>query len=187
MKIVQIGACRGNDHVTNLIKDIEVEFLLLVEANPFNIESLKQCYANRTNIIEHIAITADLTADSISFYYSVDDGPGYEVSSIKKSHPMIYYQEDQIREIQIPAISLDLLLQKYNIDYLDYLFLDIEGIDAEVALSLDLNKYNIQRVQIEFLHLGNQLADVTHHFLSHGYTLHPGIDLFGYDRMFIKN
>jgi FkbM family methyltransferase len=187
MKIVQIGACRGNDHVTNLVKDVDVDFLLLVEANPFNIESLKECYAYRTSIIEHIAITADLTADSISFYYSVDDGPGYEVSSIKKSHPMIYYQEDRIKEIQVPAISLDLLLQKHNITHLDYLFLDIEGIDAEVALSLDLSKYDIQRVQVEFLHLGNKQSQVVNHFQSHGYSLQPGIDLFGYDQMFVKN
>ena len=187
MKIVQIGACRGNDHVTKLIENQNVDFLLLVEANPFNIESLKQCYTNYQCIIENIVITPDLTTDKIPFYYSVDDGPGYEVSSMIKSHPMMYYREDQIKEFELPAISLDSLLQKYNIDYLDYLFLDIEGIDAEVSLSLDLEKYDIKHVQVEFLHLGNHQQDVTNHFQNHGYSLHSGIDLHGYDKMFIKN
>jgi FkbM family methyltransferase len=187
MKIVQIGACRGNDHVTKLIENQHVDFLLLIEANPFNIDSLKQCYANRTCIVENIVVTADLNADSIPFYYSTADGPGYEVSSIKKSHPMMYYREDEIEEIVLPAISLDSLLQKYNINYLDYLFLDIEGIDAEVSLSLNLEKYDIKHVQVEFLHLGERQNDVINHFQNSGYSLYSGIDLHGYDKMFIKN
>jgi hypothetical protein len=187
MKIVQIGACRGNDHVTKLIENQYVAFLLLVEANPFNIKPLEQCYANRKCIIENIVVTADLNTDSIPFYYSIADGPAYEVSSIKKSHPMLYYREDQIKEFQLPAISLDSLLQKYCISYLDYLFLDIEGIDAEVSLSLNLEKYNIKHVQVEFLHLGERQQEVIEHFLKHGYSLHPGTDSYGYDKMFIKN
>lgn len=186
MKIVQIGACRGNDHVTNLIKNFTVDFLLLIEANPFNIDSLKQCYNEYPHFIENIAITPNTTTDSIAFYYSIADGPGYEVSSIKKSHPMMYYREDEIREIKLPAMSLDDLLQKYNVSYLDYLFLDIEGIDAEVALSLDLSKYDIQHIQVEFLHLGDRMNDVINHFQSNGYQLQPGIDLHGYDKMFVK-
>lgn len=187
MKIVQVGACRGNDHVTKLIENQHVDFLLLVEANPFNIDSLKQCYSNRECSIENVVVTADTTVSSIPFYYSISDGPGYEVSSMKKSHPMMYYAEEDIREIELSAISLDLLLQKHNVKDLDYLFLDIEGIDAEVSLSLDLEKYNIKHVQVEFLHLGNRRQEVVDHFQRHGYSLHPGIDLHGYDQMFIKN
>lgn len=187
MKIVQIGACQGNDHVTNLVKNSNIEFLLLVEANPFNIENLKKCYIDYPHIIENIAVTSNIVTDSISFYYSVTDGPRYEVSSIKKSHTSNYCEEKALREIKIPAISLNLLLDKYNIKYLDYLFLDIEGIDAEVALSLDLKKYNIKHIQIEFLHLGDQHQNVINYFKNFGYNLHPGIDLHGYDRLFIKN
>jgi len=187
MKIVQIGACRGNDHVTKLIENKNIDFLLLVEANPFNIESLKECYINYKCTIENIVITPNTTTNSIPFYYSIEDGPGYEVSSIIKSHPMMYYSEEQIKELKLSATSLDSLLQKYNIDYLDYLFLDVEGIDAEVSLSLDLKKYDIKHVQIEFLHLGNRQEDVINHFQKYGYSLHQGIDIHGYDKMFIKN
>lgn len=187
MKIVQIGACRGNDHVTKLVKDNNVEFLLLVEANPFNIESLKQCYAEYNCIIENIVINVEEIEGTIPFYYSINDGPGYEVSSIIKSHTMKYYREDEIRQFDLPSTTIYNLLDKYNIKELDYLFLDIEGIDADIALSLNISNWNIKNIQIEFLHLGHQRENVINHFKQYGYELTAGIDFHGYDMMFSKN
>lgn len=186
MKIVQVGACRGDDHVKKLVKDAKIDFLLLVEANPLNIDALKQCYKDYPCVIENVVITADLTTNSIPFYYSVSDGPGYEVSTIKKAHIRQYYREEELRIIDLPALSLEALLDKYEVKDLDYLFLDIEGIDADVALSLDLNKYNIRNLQIEFLHLGDKMQSVIDHINGFGYELGAGIDLHNYDKMFTK-
>jgi FkbM family methyltransferase len=186
MKIVQVGACKGNDHVTKLIKENNIDFLLFVEANPFNIDDLKSCYADYECIVENIVINVTESDETIPFYYSINDGPGYEVSSIKKSHTMMYYSEDMIRHFDLPSTTITNLLNKYNIKELDYLFLDIEGIDAEIALSLDLNSFFIKNIQIEFLHLGHRHAEVIQYFNSHGYELQDGIDFHGYDKMFSK-
>lgn len=54
MKIIQIGANRGYDDLTNFINKNQVDFAVFVEPNPSHIKDLKKCYSNY--IIENIAI-----------------------------------------------------------------------------------------------------------------------------------
>jgi FkbM family methyltransferase len=186
MKIVQIGAGRGNDHVTKLIEIIDVKNLILVEANPLNIESLKKCYEKYNCIIENCVITNNENYTE-ELFYSINDGPGYEVSSIKKNHLKKHgYKDYSIQSFIVKSMTLDSLFEKYKINKLDYLFMDIEGMDAEISLNFNPSNYDIKNIQIETLHLGDKLDSVIEHYVKNGYTLNQGIDLYGYDKMFKK-
>lgn len=185
MKIVQLGACQGNDHVTRFIRENTYDFLLLVEANPLNIDKLKICYQNYNNvIIEEVGITP--TNDEVlKFYYSNNNYPDYQISSFDINH-LIKHKLDNIHYFEIKCKTLTSLLESYDLYELDYLFIDIEGVDAEVLLSLDLSKFDIKNIQIEILHLGSKNDDVLEYFKSHGYTMKDGIDFYNYDKMFTK-
>lgn len=192
MRIVQVGSNRGNDdlfHHLNLNYD-ELEFILLVEANSLHIEELKNCYSKYDNLlVENVAIKPSSHSNNeMTIYYNTNDGPGYETASCNITHihkHSQYYNGGEIKSFTIPCLTLEQLLDKYNIEELDWLLLDIEGIDAEIVLDFDWKKYQIKRVEIEHLHLGENAQVIEKMFFEMGYThtnsLHP------YDWSFIRN
>jgi FkbM family methyltransferase len=186
--IVQLGASKGTDHVTSLASKHPNVKLLLVEANPLNIETLKLCYKDFENcIIENAAIVIDDNIETVPFHYSVNDGHnGYEVSSVIKKHVADYYDESSIRSIDMKCYSLEKILNKHNITDIDYLFIDVEMLDADIILSFPLEKYNIKNIQIEYLHIGDKVEAVERKMSAFNYIKVDGIDAQGYDKLFIK-
>ena len=201
MRIVQVGACKGHDHVYNFVSDLidsqsipDYSFLLLVEPMEFHQEDLHTCYKVFKHSIsiryEQCCIVpqslADTDANAI-IYYSENDAPEYQVSSINKQHILKHgYKEESIKSFVVPQISLETLMNRYNLTELDYLFLDIEGIDADVILSFDLSKYEIQNIQIEHLHLGANTDAVKQKFFDAGYRIVEAIGGIGFDTLFTK-
>jgi FkbM family methyltransferase len=183
--IVQIGACRGNDHVTKLSQEHNAQ-LFLVEANIHNIEPLKECYAYKQCKIDNIAIVPNKINNKITFYYSKNDGPLFEVSSIKKQHVLKYYDEATICSYDLDGMTLDEYLTFNNIKTIDYLFLDIEGIDADVFLNFPLQKYDIKNIQIEFLHLKEKQSLVEKKLTNNNYKQTQTLDFYNHDRMYTK-
>jgi FkbM family methyltransferase len=189
MKVIQVGSNKGNDDLSKHLKENynELEFGLFVEANPLHIGNLKNCYSQYENaIIENIAIKDPLHQDeTLKLYYHQNDGPMYHVASCIKSHIEIYYSSEGIRHFDIPCITLDDLFEKYNIQELDWLLLDIEGIDSEILLTTEWDKYNIKKIEYEHLHLGNKKESIEKIFENLGYK--KTTSLHHYDDAWIKN
>jgi len=194
MKVVQIGSNKGNDDLSNYIKETKVnlEFGLFVEANPLHINDLRNCYEKYANaFIENVGIKpAYEQNNNMTIYYYTIDGPNYHVASCNKEHlKKFYYHADghleEIKEFSIPCISLDSLFEKYNITELDWLLVDVEGIDAEILLSTDWKKYNIKRIDYERLHLGNKKEQIEKMFSDLGYVKTTGLQ-YGCDDAWVK-
>ena len=193
MKLIQIGANRGDDDLSKHIKKNydKLDFALFVEANPLHIEDLKKCYEGYENIfIENIAIKpSSYEKDTLKLYYYEDDAPLYAVTSCVKSHiekhyAHFNYSEDKLHEFEIPALTIDELFLKYNIQELDWLLLDVEGIDAELLLNTDWSKYDIKKIEYEELHLGENKKSIENIFKELGYI--KTIPLHHYDDSWIK-
>lgn len=190
MKIVQLGAATGNDHVTELVKSVDdVEFLLLVEPNPKVQNKLRECYNFLPRaLFEQVAIVPNYdNGFEMNMFFAERDVPGgYQVTSLFKNHLEKHqYSTDEIESFQTKCITMSDLLDQYNILELDYLFVDIEGMDEEVLLNLDLKKYNIKNICIEVIHLTDD--NKIYNFLNeHGYTS-TGEIVNMYDKMFTKN
>jgi len=152
MKFVQIGAHTGNDDAFEVIKNYDIELGILVEPLPHLIPLLEESYKEIPNvIIENKAISVD-NSDSISFFYDTKD-PITELSSLNKEHLLIHeVKEEHIQEIKIPSVSLESLLDKYEITELDYLFVDTEGFDFAILKSFNFHKYKIKNVIFEDAH-----------------------------------
>jgi len=61
MIAVQIGANRGNDDFTQIIKNKKIEMLILVEPLDFHNESLNECYKEIKNkVIKNLIITNNI-------------------------------------------------------------------------------------------------------------------------------
>ena len=194
MKIVQIGTNDGNDDVRNFCIKERPDFVLLVE--PFNIhlDKIKQNYSEIIDSvhIENIAIHPTENLETVTLYYTDRDGPlgdprrTYEVTSMISNHLIKHgYRTPELKTFNVPALTLNSLFEKYSLSSIDYLFLDIEGIDFEVLKSIDFEKYDIQYLQIEHLHL--DINELKLFMFKNGYRpLYSAIDTRGYDTMFKK-
>lgn len=185
MKIVQIGACKGNDHVTKLVNENNVDLLVLVEPNPFHIQDLHNCYNGYNYKIDNLAI--NLKEEMVKLFYSKNDGPLYEVASLEIDHIIKHgYTMDSIVYFNIKSVNLNDYLLSNELTNLDYLFIDIEGLDADISLDFNPSLFNIKNIQIEVLHLGDKKEQVIQHYINHGYELKTSLDFHGFDIMFSK-
>ena len=170
MKILQIGSNRENDDVFRFIKDKEIEFIILVEPLPFLINDLIECYKDIKNVyIEQIAIVPkEIESGKVLMYYNVCDGPGFEISSLNEGYT------GSAKSIEVECKTITQLLDKYKIKELDYFFIDAEGMDDSIILSLDLKKYSIKNIEYEHLHLKNA-PSLIRHFTDNDYIPSPVI------------
>ena len=173
--IVQLGSHHGYDNLSKYIfKNYQkLSFALFVEANPIHIDKLKKCYHNYQNvIIDNIAIKSnDNEHDSLEIFYH-DKDPDKQVASFDINHVKKHqycWESGEIHSFEVKAISLEALLDKYNLTHIDWLLIDIEGLEADIILNLDLNKYKIQKIEFEKLHLGSYRSQILNKLASFGY------------------
>jgi FkbM family methyltransferase len=157
MIVVQIGVNRGNDDLTEIIKDKNIKKLILVEPLNIHNDHIQQCYSWVKKLyIENIAIgLTPQDDDMISFYYHISDGPEFQVASIDKNHVAKHYGWDYsgIVEIKVKSMSLNNLFKKYKLSKIDVLFIDAEGIDDLIIKSIDFSNYDIKKIYFENLHI----------------------------------
>lgn len=195
MKVVQVGSNKGNDDLSKFLKlnFQELSFGLFVEPNSLHIDQLKKCYFNYNNIfVENIGVKTPFTQETeLEIFYNTNDGPGYEIASsnldhIKKHMSWIpYLDEGEIESFKVPCLTLEELFDKYQIYYLDWFLLDVEGIDAEILLSFNWSKYQIKKIEFENLHLGHLSYNIECMFKGMGY--HRTQSLHEYDWAFENN
>jgi FkbM family methyltransferase len=179
MKIVQIGTNKANDDLSNYLLSNydDLEFGLFVDANSLHIDDIKNCYSKFNNIeIENVAIKTPLqNQNTLTIYYHTNEHPHYAMAScdiehIKKHMTWCpHLQGGEIKSFEVPCITLEELLEKHSIYEIDWLCLDIEGIDAEILLTFDWSKYRIKRVEFEHLHLGYYKSAIKNMMIGMGY------------------
>lgn len=162
----------------------------IIEANSKNIQKLSKCWQKFPNVkILNIAIVDNDTVEKkIKFYFADEDAPHYHVCSIDIKHVKKYYPNSNIKEFEIQCVTIHELLEKLNIKIVEYLSIDIEGIDLKLLMSIDLNKYKINNISIEYLHLSKKEKFILiKHLEKFGYSYCGfGYDHNNYDFLFKK-
>lgn len=191
IKVVQVGSNRGKDDLYNYLNWYcnQIEFGLFVEPNIIHNDSLKECYGHFKNAhIENVAIKIPTDcSNELTLYHHSQDIHGEVISAdiehVKKHQ--IYWYPGEISSFTVPCITLEELLDKYSIKELDWLLIDIEGIDAEIISTFNWSKYNIKRVEFEHIHLGDRAEEIKSIFLDMGYVQVDSLHEF--DWAFEKN
>jgi FkbM family methyltransferase len=190
MIIAQIGSNKGYDELTGLIENSlgksAVRKLILVEPLDVHHDSLRKCYDGLPYVIEQLAISDSETSKTLTFYYHTEDGPGYEVSSLKKEHILKHsrYTEDGLREVAVPCLTLNQLLEKHGAYTVDILFIDAEGFDDKIISSINFEKYNVINIIYENLHINKRPTIELLH--SKGYDIQPRWGLNGWSTLAFK-
>ena len=198
---IQIGAGAGDrderldfkDGFTKFVKEKinNQNNILVVEANPHNIRKLKDCWREYSNVkIFNIAIVdSHYNKDDIKLYYTESDAPCYQITSINKEHVTKHYPNDKIIEINVQSQKInDFLIEKTKSEIIEYLSIDVEGIDYDLLMDIDFDKLKIKNISFEFIHLNEvQIKNVFNRLIKNGFTYSgKGFDINGFDLMFKK-
>jgi len=201
---IQIGAGAGDkdsranyrDGFTEFVKKLSkdrIKKIILVEPNPVNIPFLRECWKDYKEVFiyELAIIPENINLKNIDFYYSLYDGPNYQVASIVKQHVLNHYggNNNIIESFSVPTIHINDFLNKHTDngnDEIELLSLDIEGIDSEIVLDLKLdNNIKVKYLSFEYIHMGDKLENVKKHLENNNFEyIGKGVDYNGFDYLY---
>lgn len=193
MVAVQIGANRGNDDFTEMIKNFFLEKLILVEPLDIHNEKLIQCYSEVKNkFIENIIITDNDTVKTSKIYFhkldGLEYGNNYELASLNKQHSLnirSYYDENDLIEKELESMTLNKLFKKYGLTKIDLLFVDTEGYDEKILKSIDFDRFDIKQIYYENLHC--DINSLRSFLQEKNYEITPNVLLYGWSDKAEKN
>lgn len=181
LKFVQIGANNGIDG--DPLHQFIVKYGwqgVLVEPQPNIFETLVANYADHTSRLafENVAISR---GDSLILFLPPKDWPrdADGVTYVSGFPAVLARQidvaESSLSQIEVPAMTLDALLAKHDIDQLDLLQIDTEGFDWEVLQTIDLTRFKPAIIHIETGHLSRDaLAKVAARLTEADYLIYYG-------------
>ena len=135
----------------NDLINLEIIFTLLTSFN-----ARISCSDNNSSCIKifNLAIVPDNdNSKKMEFFYCLEDAPNYQVFSNSKSFVRKHFPDGIIVKKLVDCIKFSDFLKKQNIHKIDYLSIDIEGMDYSVLMKLDLKKFKIENISFEHLHL----------------------------------
>ena len=163
--------------------------IFVLEANPKNIPKLRDCYKHLSNVnISNLGISID-NEKKLIFYYTDDDAPHYQVCSTKVEHIKKHYPNSIIKKFEIISLSInEFFKEKINENIIDYLSIDLEGIDFDALMSINMKKFDIKNISIEFIHLTSlEKKSMIKHLNQNGYSyVGYGYDHNNFDFLFKK-
>jgi len=190
MIIVQIGCGTCEDDVFNFIKEHhnEIEMFVVIDALIDCVEKAKKVYSFLGDKL--IALNCAVAPVDGLFYlwYPCDEEQSGH-ASLNPEH-VLRHKHPKIDKIAVPCVSLNGLLNSIK-SKVDRLYIDIEGFDVDVLLSLDLNRFKPDFIQYEFYHsdgtfcVGEKNTKLYKKLTSEGYDINQ-VDEYNLNAILIK-
>ena len=185
--LVVLGAHIGI-HIKGEIEKILPEKVLLVEPVPHNVVEIKKNLNNLEGItIEQVALSDK--NETRNFYFVKNTSIhklkkhwSSGIGSFNKQHLLDHkskrfkIEEEDIDKISIETIRFKDLVDKYNINQIDKLLVDVEGSEFAILNDIDLSSVNIKKIIFEYKHFdgyqttGKKLEEMLKKFEENGYT-----------------
>tara|TARA_B100000780_G_C21000393_1_gene400268 strand:+ start:183 stop:869 length:687 start_codon:yes stop_codon:yes gene_type:complete len=198
MSLVQIGAGSANfdsnieDGFTSFVRRNNVKNkIYIIEANNIHLKNLKKFWKKEKNIkIFNLAITPDnILKKKMIFFYSEEDRPNYQIFSNSKEFVKKHFTYGPIKKKNVNCLNISSFLEKNKLKKINYLSIDIEGMDFEVLYHLNFKKFDIKNISFEHLHLSLwEKFKIIIKFIKNDYYFSGmGFDVRKSDWMFTKN
>ena len=152
MTIVQIGCNDGKDHVLDFcLKNREsIEEIHLIEPNPEALEDCKKTYSDFKQAKFHNLAIVSNDLESISLYVPQAKSCNGHASTL--ANHLTAHGHADFNTINVLATSLDRFFDSNKITKCERLYIDAEGLDSDILLGLDVQKYKIGRIEFEVIH-----------------------------------
>lgn len=191
MNIVQIGCNNGDDHVFKYVQDKEINKILLIDPHEESLNKCKEKYSYLGDKAEFkcCAVVPMLGCNKVQLTISNENT---EFCSLNSEHVAKHMHNDNNLIRDVDAIEINELLDHFidslpeNSKVIDHLFIDAEGLDAQLLFALQLvgspkeikseRVKNIGRITFEHLHTdgvvtsGEKLRTILLHLENQGYS-----------------
>lgn len=165
---------------------------LLIEPN---YKKYLECKDNRKNsIVENYALVSknyDKSTISGNFnqigYVESLTSLVYDSGDWCDEHLLGHKNEIQNNLVEVPAITLNELLQKHDINHIDFISLDVEGYEISVLNGLDFIKYSPTYFLIETTSYENRKKAIIDYMHNQGYYILMDDELGVNDVLFGKS
>lgn len=152
--VVDVGAYDGITYSNSrrLIEDYGWK-AILIEPNKNSFNSMTSKYSDNDNVTT-INIGVNSEEGFLDFFIESNDGPGCTfLSSSKDKFQKVYNTVFESCE-PVECKKLVNILDENNCDRnINYLSIDTEGMDYEVVRSMDLSKYFVDLISVEYVHI----------------------------------
>jgi len=186
MNILQIGCNEANDKVSEFLKFNKnyLNKVLLVDASSSALELGKDFYKDFEGIEFQNVAVVDTDENEIDLFYPENSHNSVHCSVLeshvirhKEVEGRIYNRDaEKTKKERVPATRINHLLDYFCGEYINRLYIDVEGLDCRIINDIDLEKYNIGYIRFEYSHSENT-------FNSNGPNLEKTIQIlskFGY-------
>ena len=146
---VEVGAFDGLDMSNTYFFDRLGWKCLLIEADP---EVAKICQGNRPEAkVINCAAVSPGSPPEVSFQVSEDVKGMSSLTIDNDSRRRVagFSGRLKIREITVPAQTLDSILEKAGWEVIDFMTIDVEGHESEVLAGFDINRWRPEVVLVE--------------------------------------
>ena len=161
---------------------------MLVDASASALEKAKHFYRHFDGIEFRNIAVIDTDEDEIDLFYP-ENTPDNVHCSVLESHVKKHkeiegnlYKKDpeNVKKQKVPATRINTLLDYFKGEYIDRLYVDIEGLDCKIINDIDLEKYNIGYIRFEWAHsdgaftpMGENIDKTIKNLMDQGYTVSP--------------
>jgi FkbM family methyltransferase len=154
INIVQIGVANADDHVRDLVfNNLNNVNLYLVEPNKYSIPIIESVYKDISfkTIFNYAIAPFDGEIEMHFMHYETGNS---QSGSISKNHVERHNtKNDPIISDFVKCVTMNNFLKNMvKLETIDYLFVDIEGYDCDLILSIDFSKFNIKKIIFEATH-----------------------------------
>ena len=180
MNIIQLGSNNGDDHVLSLVreKNDKIQKLILVDALPECAELTRRQYSFFKGNLSVINVAIGTKNGLIDIFYPKGKNQSTHASS--SHNHLLVHGHKEIEKIQIPCLNINSFLGSLNLEKIDYLFIDTEGMDVPILLEMDFEKYSPINLKFEnghsegphtgmgasYLELANKLKKLNYSIVS---------------------
>ena len=174
MNIIQIGCNDCNDEANNFIlknKD-NINKFLVVDALPKCTDIAKTTYAFLGDKLTVLNCAVGNSNHITKIYYPASDDKSAH-ASLSENH-LYAHLHKEVNNITIPVIDVNLIFEYFS-EPVDWFFIDTEGLDVDILLHLDFDKYAPYNIHYEFSHsdgpftVGVKHSELTQKLNGYGY------------------
>jgi len=149
---IDIGAHDGISYSNSYFFEKELNWTgLCIEPHPDVFKLLQQ---NRKCYLENVAVS-NTTKDMK--YLKITGAPemlsglvdNYDPRHVERIQREVLQNGGNIDIIDMKCYQLNTLLEKYNLNNIDFISIDVEGAEYDILKGIDFNKYNIDCIVIE--------------------------------------
>lgn len=152
MTIIQIGCNDCQDQVFDFVsanKD-KIKKLIVVDALQKSIDAAKKTYSFLGQKLFPVVSAVGLYNGVIPFFYPEDESGSIHASAILDH--VLEHKHEKVKIFCSPLLKLENILHSFEIQKIDRLYIDVEGLDVDILLDLSFTKFDIDFIEYEFCH-----------------------------------